>query len=177
MGASGARSPESGVEVVEHAEALALPSAVHWLPLQLAEPLAENFKFRSAFSASAHFSRFPPWSTYCPSQKIAPFGSLHWMSQPPFTSAWHLTPSNFAWQSIWHFAEAFAWHEPEHEPEHFALQSALGGVPLHWALHLPLQLPLQCAVQSACAVPPPAVPSHCALQSVPQVASQLPEQL
>ena len=70
-----------------------------------------------------------------------------------------------------------AWQEPLQDPEHFAEQSAVGAVPLHWALHLALQLAEQCALQSACAWPPLAEPSHCALQSVPHVPSQLPVQL
>src|SRR4051812_28274438 len=148
-GASGALG-ESGDDV-EHADALAFASAVHVLPLHSAEALASNFRLRIALSASAHFSRLPPLSTYDPSQKIAPFGSLHWMSQPPLTSASHFTPSNFAWQSIWHFAEAFAWQEPLHDAEHFPSQVALGGVPLHWALHFALQFAEQWALQSACA--------------------------
>src|SRR4051812_7954886 len=81
---------------VEHAETLALPSAEHSLPLHSALPLAMNLRFRIALSASAQFWRLLPLSTYWPSQKIAPLGSLHCTSQPPLRSAWHFTESNLA---------------------------------------------------------------------------------
>lgn len=149
---------ESGA-VVEHAEALAFASAVQVPAAHSADASALNFKLRIALRASAHFERLPPLSTYCPSQKMAPFGSLHWTSQPPRTSASQLTAS-LPRQSISHFAEACAEQDPLQDPLHFALQSALGGVPLHFALHFALQLAEQCALQSACAWLPLASPLH-----------------
>src|SRR4051794_30607435 len=91
---------------VGQAEALAFASALHSLPLHSALALASNFRLRIALSASAHFWRLPPESTYWPSQKIAPLGSLHCTSQPPLRSASHFTLSNFAWQSTWQDAVA-----------------------------------------------------------------------
>ncbi|WP_214672785.1 hypothetical protein, partial [Escherichia coli] len=103
--------------------------------------------------------------------------SLHWASQPPFRLLWHVTLSNFAWQSTWHLPVTFAWHLPEQDDLHFAEQSAVGGVPLHDALHFALQFAAQCALQSALAVPPLACAWQVASQSVLQDASQLPAQL
>src|SRR5206468_174040 len=102
--------------------------------------------------------RLLPLSTYCPSQKIAPFGFEHWTSQPPLRSAWHFTESNFAWHSTWHLPLTFAWHLPLHDAVHLPEQSALGGVPLHDALHFALQFAPQRALQSALAMAVPELP-------------------
>src|SRR5215212_108017 len=114
--------------------------------------------FNAAAREAAQSSAWPPLSTYCPSQKIAPFGSMHCTSQPPLRSDSHFTSSNFAWHATWHFAVTFALHLPLHDDLHFTLQSAEGGVPEQDALHLPLQFAWHCALQSPLAVPVPELP-------------------
>jgi hypothetical protein len=70
--------------------------ALHWLPEQLALPVAVMLS--EVLSWSMHDCTSLPTLTYCPLQKSAPLGSEHCAVHPPVTVLVQLA-KRFDWQS------------------------------------------------------------------------------